>query len=745
MKLIDALKQMSLKFKEYADTKLAKNLGTDKYGQGLVVDENGDVTTDGTIILDVSSGISTESEVGVEQTINNIPINRDDFFDSDGNVKQMVKVQIRMGQNGAYEFNAISSTMTDKKTIKYIGYIVVPTSLSLGGVQIVEVSFYEEQSNFVTIRMIIDRSANIANARTPGLVLSHAVDEDLIDEYTVPVVVDETGMLLVPTYPSFENPKFTGTPTAPNPGAETNDTQIATTQWTNERIAEVIDTPLVIDIGEIEPEYNNRSQIYSNVPFDCSQFYDEQDQPLQQVKIVINQTYADGDYSITNTAIPEIYYQNYGESYRGYSFNPGNQIHMLDYMQINIKNINKEMNTVTITIDNLNTFAFGDDYGNAYQGLVRAKKKTDNDTVEVHVEDGLLYVPTYPTIPDNNVFIVTFTGNNNDGYTADKTYNEVVDQAYLRDKKIIIGVYNSEPYLFSGSGIYGDIDVAGARFCQFDPREQINDVLVLCYDNSVVNTQIGVSMESSKLMVFFETYQGNITSTATYDEIFQAYADGKNIEAMDENNTIYNISGIDDTGNVMFLAVRTTSVGLKVCQFTISSDNTITYSEKEITTSAQEKEWTLIDTLTYTAEEITGGSLTVDKSYTDLDYTEICIINNFTFASSTEEQNGVSTQGLVLNTEGFNVNINDTLVSLITLNGGITKLKYNGLYWEEDNYAFTYPDFGYYGQDYSVFLDTTEVGKCNKLGLKKWQSTETSAMVVNSPTPESMTIKIYGR
>lgn len=158
----------------------------------------------------------------------------------------------------------------------------------------------------------------------------------------------------------------------------------------------------------------------------------------------------------------------------------------------------------------------------------------------------------------------------------------------------------------------------------------------------------------------------------------------------------------------------------------------------------KKKEWTLIDTLTYTAEEITGGSLTVDKSYTDLDYTEICIINNLTFASSTEEQNGVSTQGLVSNTEGFNVNINDILVSLITLNGGITKLKYNGLYWEEDNYAFAYPDFGSYGQDHSAFLDTTEVGKCNKLGLK-WQSTETSAMVVNFPTPESMTIKIYGR
>lgn len=65
-------------------------------------------------------------------------------------------------------------------------------------------------------------------------------------------------------------------------------------------------------------------------------------------------------------------------------------------------------------------------------GLVKADKVTSDDTVPAKIgEDGKLYVPKYPTLESLNAqpkdFIVTISGDDVSGYTADKTYDEILE------------------------------------------------------------------------------------------------------------------------------------------------------------------------------------------------------------------------------------------------------------------------------------------------------------------------------
>lgn len=120
-----------------------------------------------------------------------------------------------------------------------------------------------------------------------------------------------------------------------------------------------------------------------------------------------------------------------------------------------------------------------------------------------------------------------------------------------------------------------------------------------------------------------------------------------------------------------------------------------------------EKEWTLIDTFTYNQEDFADSPPVINKQYSGLDYTEICIVNDMKYSVPTEEQNGVEQRSILTGdgTNGLFISINDKLVSGLSLvPGGVCQLKYNGLYWEEKTFVFSYLDLGFAGFDSSVFF-----------------------------------------
>ena len=161
-----------------------------------------------------------------------------------------------------------------------------------------------------------------------------------------------------------------------------------------------------------------------------------------------------------------------------------------------------------------------------------------------------------------------------------------------------------------------------------------------------------------------------------------------------------------------------------------------------------EKEWTLIDTFTYNQEDFADSLPVINKQYSGLDYTEICIVNDMKYNVPTEEQNGVEQQSISIGdgANGLLISINDKLVSgLAIVPGGVCLLKYNGLYWEEKSFYFTYLDLGSVGFDSSSFLNTFNVGKCNKLSLTTDLDSIMPYSSTNNAEIESITFKIYAR
>lgn len=160
-----------------------------------------------------------------------------------------------------------------------------------------------------------------------------------------------------------------------------------------------------------------------------------------------------------------------------------------------------------------------------------------------------------------------------------------------------------------------------------------------------------------------------------------------------------------------------------------------------------EKEWTLIDTFTYNQEDFADSSPVINKQYSGLDYTEICIVNDMKYTILTEEQSGVRKQDFVLDMIPVLVLVNDKMVSALPLApGGVCHLKYNGIYWQEKSHTVTYLDIQMYTRESTINVDTFNVGKCNKLSLKT-NLDEVSTFVVTAAgvTIESITFKIYAR
>ena len=159
-----------------------------------------------------------------------------------------------------------------------------------------------------------------------------------------------------------------------------------------------------------------------------------------------------------------------------------------------------------------------------------------------------------------------------------------------------------------------------------------------------------------------------------------------------------------------------------------------------------EKEWTLIDTFTYNQEDFADSHPVINKQYSGLDYTEICIVNDMKYSVPTEEQSGVSEKGLGQGIIPVYVLVNDKMVSgLPFAPGGVCHLKYNGIYWQEKSYTFTYLDIQMYTQESTINFDTFNVGKCIKLSLKTNLDEVSTFADTNAVTIESITFKIYAR
>lgn len=330
-----------------------------------------------------------------------------------------------------------------------------------------------------------------------------------------------------------------------------------------------------------------------------------------------------------------------------------------------------------------------------YPGFVKSAAGFDPEqhTVPVAIDgNGSMFVPIYPTLESLNAkpkdFVVNLS--NDGGYSIDKTFDEI-KEAYTSGKTVYV--------MFISSRM--DLTYASDRQFKF--------------------SSIGSYYSYKELIVHSNSTIDYYNDTRTPD------------------SSVYGLIRADRVNNDP--------------NYTVSAKfNTKDGKLYVPTYPTLEKEWTLIDTLTYNQEDFADSLPVINKQYSGLDYTEICIVNDMKYSvpPTGDGPNGlyisINDKQLVSANSLF-ISINDKLVSGLSIfpAGGVCQLKYNGLYWEEKSFCFARIDLGINGRDQSGYLNTFNVGKCNKLSLTTDSDSIMPYLVTNNAEIESITFKIYAR
>ena len=250
-------------------------------------------------------------------------------------------------------------------------------------------------------------------------------------------------------------------------------------------------------------------------------------------------------------------------------------------------------------------------------GGIKADDVSSNYTVPVKFnhEDGKAYVPTYPTLESLNAkpkdFVVTVTYNDN-SYASDKTFDEIKEAYDLgRDCYAVYNMITCKLMsiaggaaffmLFSGLVQYniliGKTGIVNYFYTNQTPSStNYGGVKADAVDDVRYSVPVKFNTEDGKLYV--PTYPSDfsdyiITATITGDQgqgfqmsiSYAALLAARNTVLIlyQATGDVYTPSAADEgTGVIKATNVKITETGIKVSTFTFSSDESITYSEKEI-------------------------------------------------------------------------------------------------------------------------------------------------------------------
>lgn len=236
--------------------------------------------------------------------------------------------------------------------------------------------------------------------------------------------------------------------------------------------------------------------------------------------------------------------------------------------------------------------------GKNLDGFVRSIVDYDEGyTVPVAVDfDGYMFVPTYPEIPDNSyndvfwVNIVPVEGQPGK-IKVDKTKTEI-GLAIQSNKKALLMDEKGEVFFFAEIGpTQSRPDDIAYSFTSYAELYQAGGIYLLqnqinVYDQDDVEHEILEVLASSYNYGFITRQDDTFTCDLTFIELAQSSQSAVYYTPDGGETCVYNRCRMSDQSETMtFQHMLTTETGIKISEFTISSDNTVTYSEKEFTSN----------------------------------------------------------------------------------------------------------------------------------------------------------------
>lgn len=235
-----------------------------------------------------------------------------------------------------------------------------------------------------------------------------------------------------------------------------------------------------------------------------------------------------------------------------------------------------------------------------YLGLVRSAVPLGASagyTVPAAINEfGEIYVPTYPEIPDNSyndvfwVNIVPVEGQPGK-IKVDKTKTEI-GLAIQSNKKALLMDEKGEVFFFAEIGpTQSRPDDIAYRFTSYAELYQAGGIYLLqnqinVYDQDDVEHEILEVLASSYNYGLITRQDDTFTCDLTFIELAQSSQSAVYYTPDGGETCVYNRCRMSDQSETMtFQHMLTTETGIKISEFTISSDNTVTYSEKEFTSN----------------------------------------------------------------------------------------------------------------------------------------------------------------
>lgn len=231
-----------------------------------------------------------------------------------------------------------------------------------------------------------------------------------------------------------------------------------------------------------------------------------------------------------------------------------------------------------------------------YYGFVKSAAGFDPEqhTVPAAINEfGEIFVPTYPEIPDNSyndvfwVNIVPVEGQPGK-IKVDKTKTEI-GLAIQSNKKTLLMDEKGEVFFFAEIGpTQSRPDDIAYSFTSYANLYQgggiyLSQNKINVYDQDDVEHEFLEVLASSYNYGLITRQDDTFTCNLTFIELAQSSQSAVYYTPDGGETCVYNRCRMSDQSETMtFQHMLTTETGIKISEFTISSDNTVTYSEKEI-------------------------------------------------------------------------------------------------------------------------------------------------------------------
>lgn len=508
------------------------------------------------IDLNIPMNLVDHAPGGIQRIeLDDVKIDRNLFLDDEGKCKQFVNVKLSSsGVIVPYVFLCIFDGGTVSK-INYRGSAIAwqPIIDAIEYSNIITLDFYENDDAENSFVFGLAIRSNLIAGEYPGFVKS-IVDFDP-EQHTVPVVIDEHGSMFVPIYPTLES-------------------------------------------LEAKPK-----------------------------DFVVNLS-SDGGYSIDKTfdEIKEAYVS--GKTVYAMFISSRMDLTYVSDNQFKFSSINSYYSYKELIIHSNSTIDYSSGErtpDSSVYGIIRADRVNDDPDYTVsakfNTKDGKLYIPTYPTLESLKAkprdFIVTVTYNDS-SYASDKTFDEI-KEAYDSGRDCY-AVYNMITCklmsITSGAAIFmlynglaqNTIAIYKTGIVTHHSSDKIpspTNYGGIKADEVSSSYTVPVKFNSEDGKAYVPTYPTlsslgacrelkyvQITNTGQNIEIDTTYEEllaNRGYLLISEENyqygsaNVFQASRVDGSGNIYAQRIIPTETGMKLCEYCVTPQDEITYSEKEFT------------------------------------------------------------------------------------------------------------------------------------------------------------------